>query len=273
MLLSSNQESRTPKYPVNTDKNKEKLQILTFERVDTSSFNQRIISYCNLFCSTDGTEETAATNTSVDEEKDEETMDKQERTQEEEQLRKPRRCIRRSHTTTNPRKTRADKLPDCRSDRTTGAFSHDDAAAGEHADSTGDVAADSAPPPVRCSSRLAAKPRRVHRLSSRVKRSPAGPDPPSQPEGQNATEAAESAAEKVTVISTQPDAEAAAAAHTWSPEARERRYRCSSCGKKFFQIGHLKKHQFSHTEEKPFSCQECGKSYTSAESFRAHQVK
>lgn len=253
-----NQESRTPKYPVNTDKDKDKSQILTFERVDTSSFNQRIISYCNLFCSTDGTE--------VSEEKE------QERTQEEEQHRKPRRCTRRSHTTTNPKKRRAEKLPDCRTDRTD-AFSRDDAAAGEHADSTGDVAADSAPPPVRCSSRLAAKPRRVHRLSSRVKRSPAGPDPPSQPEGQNATEAAESAAEKVTVKTTQPDAEAAAAAHTWSPEVRERRYRCSSCGKKFFQIGHLKKHQFSHTEEKPFSCQECGKSYTSAESFRAHQVK
>ncbi|XP_036952211.1 zinc finger protein 408-like isoform X3 [Acanthopagrus latus] len=221
---------------------------------------------------TDGTEETAATNMSISEEKDEETMDNQERTQEEEQHRKPRRCIRRSHATTNPRKRRTEKLSDCRTDRTTDASSPDDAAAGEHTENTGDVAGDSAPPPVRCSSRLAAKPRRVHRLSSRVKRSPTGPDPPSQPDGQSATEAAESAAENVTVKTTQPDAEAAAAAHTWSPEARERRYRCSSCGKKFFQIGHLKKHQFSHTEEKPFSCPECGKSYTSAESFRAHQM-
>uniref|UniRef100_H3BZ67 Zinc finger protein 408 n=1 Tax=Tetraodon nigroviridis TaxID=99883 RepID=H3BZ67_TETNG len=51
-----------------------------------------------------------------------------------------------------------------------------------------------------------------------------------------------------------------------------RRYRCSSCGKKFFQVGHLKKHQFSHMAEKPFSCSECGKNYTSAESFRAHQM-
>lgn len=199
-------------------------------------------------------------------------MDNQERTQEEEQHRKPRRCIRRSHATTNPRKRRTEKLSDCRTDRTTDASSPDDAAAGEHTENTGDVAGDSAPPPVRCSSRLAAKPRRVHRLSCRVKRSPTGPDPPSQPDGQSATEAAESAAENVTVKTTQPDAEAAAAADTWSPEARERRYRCSSCGKKFFQIGHLKKHQFSHTEEKPFSCPECGKSYTSAESFRAHQV-
>uniref|UniRef100_A0A4W6C413 C2H2-type domain-containing protein n=1 Tax=Lates calcarifer TaxID=8187 RepID=A0A4W6C413_LATCA len=66
--------------------------------------------------------------------------------------------------------------------------------------------------------------------------------------------------------------EAVAAAPTWSPDLRERRYRCSSCGKRFYQLGHLKKHQFSHTEEKPFTCGECGKNYTSAESFRAHQL-
>ncbi|XP_029978029.1 zinc finger protein 264-like [Sphaeramia orbicularis] len=55
-------------------------------------------------------------------------------------------------------------------------------------------------------------------------------------------------------------------------EVRERRYRCSTCGKKFYQTGHLKKHQFTHTEGKPFSCTECGKKYTSVESFRAHQL-
>ncbi|XP_034720022.1 zinc finger protein 408-like [Etheostoma cragini] len=65
------------------------------------------------------------------------------------------------------------------------------------------------------------------------------------------------------------EAEAAPLGH---PEVREKRYRCSSCGKKFYQISHLKKHQFSHTEEKPFSCKDCGKSYTSTESFRAHQM-
>ncbi|XP_077476769.1 uncharacterized protein LOC144089580 isoform X7 [Stigmatopora argus] len=55
-------------------------------------------------------------------------------------------------------------------------------------------------------------------------------------------------------------------------EVRERRYKCSKCGKKFYQVGHLKKHLFSHTESKPFSCQDCGKNYTSAESFKAHQL-
>ena len=134
----------------------------------------------------------------------------------------------------------------------------------------------SAPPPVRCSSRLAAKPRRVHCQTGPVKPPPARPDPPEHTEGKrrSSAEGARCIPEKMVSIKTlHPEAEAAAAASTWQPEIRERRYRCSSCGKTFYQLSHLKKHQFSHTEEKPFSCQECGRSYTSAESFRAHQVE
>ncbi|XP_062237187.1 zinc finger protein 408-like isoform X2 [Platichthys flesus] len=125
-----------------------------------------------------------------------------------------------------------------------------------------------APPHVRCSSRLAAKPRRVHCQAGLVRPPPARPDPPGHTEGKRRSSAqgARCIPEKMVSIKTvQPEAEAAA-------EVRERRYRCSSCGKTFYQLSHLKKHQFSHTEEKPFSCQECGRSYTSAESFRAHQM-
>ncbi|XP_078029389.1 zinc finger protein 408 isoform X2 [Epinephelus lanceolatus] len=169
---------------------------------------------------------------------------------------------------------------------------------GGHTDRTGPAAVDrqshckptdrqtdsgdlSAPPPVRCSSRLAAKPRRVHCLSSRGKQPPAVLDPPGQTEGQSQSSAEDDTCvteKEVPMKISRPDAEETAAARdaretlSGHPEVRERRYRCSSCGKKFYQIGHLKKHQFSHTAEKPFSCQECGKSYTSAESFRAHQM-
>ncbi|XP_038557389.1 oocyte zinc finger protein XlCOF6-like [Micropterus salmoides] len=147
------------------------------------------------------------------------------------------------------------------------------------ADGQADSRGLSAPPPARCSSRLAAKPRRVHCLTSRGKQPPARPDLPKQTEGRcrSATEGSRPVTEKeVSVKISHQDAVAISAAYVagaaWRPEIRERRYRCSSCGKKFFQIGHLKKHQFSHTDEKPFSCQECGKNYTSAESFRAHQM-
>lgn len=273
---------------------------------------QLTISHCNLFCWTDNEVEhkkdpdTVVANISIVQEKEERT---EERTQEEEQHRKTRRCIKRSHPTTHMRKRRAEKiLSEPSPDRDRQQDSHTDAhtdnnnitSAGGHTDSAGSVPAavdrqshckstdrqtDSrglpAPHPVRCSSRLAAKPRRVHCLTSRVKQPPARPDPPKQTEGQSraSTEGDKSVTEKAASVKIlHPDSETVAAtcaageALTWHPEIRERRYRCSSCGKKFYQIGHLKKHQFSHTDEKPFSCQECGKNYTSAESFRAHQV-
>uniref|UniRef100_A0A3B4V9H1 Zinc finger protein 408-like n=2 Tax=Seriola dumerili TaxID=41447 RepID=A0A3B4V9H1_SERDU len=237
----------------------------------------------------------------------EETDDEQkERTQEEEEreeCRNPHRCIKRSHPTRHRRKRRVQRILHSDGRRESGTDSQTDRAdavndittAGEHTDSTGRVpsAGDrqphcnspdsqsdsrglSATPTVRCSSRLAAKPRRVHCVTSRLKRPPARPDPPKQTEGQSrsCTEGATPVPEKEVSMKIQlhADAEAVAAAPAWHPEIRERRYRCSSCGKKFYQLGHLKKHQFSHSEEKPFNCQECGKNYTSAESFRAHQM-
>lgn len=233
----------------------------------------------------------------------EETDDKQKgrarEEEEEEEDRSPGRCVKGSHPTSHRRR----KLlsgPGVDSDgrQESGADGRTDtSAAGEPRDRTDEAppavdtqshyestdgqpksGALSAAPTVRCSSRLAAKPRRVHCLTSRLKRASALPDPPEQ---EQAEEQSPSAAERLVSVpeteisvkeQTHPDAQAVAAAPTWHPEVRERRYRCSSCGKKFYQLGHLKKHQFSHSEEKPFSCQECGKNYTSAESFRAHQV-
>lgn len=121
----------------------------------------------------------------------------------------------------------------------------------------------SATPHVRCSSRLAAKPRLVHCVTNRVKQHPFLTIQSQQTEGQE---------KEVLLKPVHCNAQVTTAAATWKPGSRERRYRCSSCGKKFYQLVHLKKHQFSHTEKKPFTCTECGKSYTSTESFRAHQV-
>lgn len=131
---------------------------------------------------------------------------------------------------------------------------------------------DTAPaaPPTRWSSRLAAKPRRFHHLTPKLNTIAAGPAPSSRTKAAEGSRRSEVIPdETVSVVMVQRGTEVSAV----PPQARERRYTCSSCGKSFFQMGHLKKHQFSHTSEKPYSCAECGRSYTSAESFRAHQVQ
>ncbi|XP_041848105.1 zinc finger protein 408 isoform X2 [Melanotaenia boesemani] len=210
--------------------------------------------------------------------KEEDTDEKQkERSQEdevEEQHRNPHKWIKRSQPPTSSRKRRVKTVPSELSPDSA-AGGHSDVDRQSHSNSV-DKETDSrglpAPPAVRSSSRLAAKPRRVHTLTNRVKRHP---EQPKQTEGQS-----RSSSEDPTVSSntSHPEAEAKGTEHPTEEipeceaEIRERRYRCSTCGKKFYQIGHLKKHQFSHTDKKPFTCQDCGKSYTSTESFRAHQM-
>lgn len=238
--------------------------------------------------------EAAAASVSLSKEKvevsDNKHKEKMQDDDEEVKDRKPRSCIKKSHPTTQRRKRNQGVLtelsPDKQQDNSTDSLAHrapDNGTTGgskepvpppvdsqSHSDAADGVSP--APTPVRCSSRLAAKPRRVHSLNSRVKRTHARPNSPKHTEGQSSTQNEQ--------ISTKmPEGETAAApcpdgvVHTWHPGTRERRYRCSICGKRFYQIGHLKKHQFSHTDEKPFRCQQCGKNYTSAESFKAHQVQ
>lgn len=199
-----------------------------------------------------------STEEKIPEEREEDTQRRARR--EEGRSRKQRKGFKGSQTSTHTRKTSAEEHTEAGPERTSNT--------GDQTDSTGDAPAEvrqvgSAPPALRCSSRLAAKPRRVHRVKGRVNRDPAEPTERSPASSEAATPTA-----GATLSLT---ADRAGGAEKQS-EVRERRYRCSSCGKKFFQVGHLKKHQFSHTEEKPFSCSECGKNYTSAESFRAHQV-
>nr|XP_020475567.1 zinc finger protein 37 homolog isoform X2 [Monopterus albus] len=239
--------------------------------------------------------EAIITNISVIQEEDTDAKHKED--DEEEGHRNTCRYIKRSHRVTRRRKglekILSEPSPDSdrQQDTRTGTQSdtthiNNITTGGGHTDSTGGVEAAgtqsrglSEPPAVRSSSRLAGKPRQVHCLTSRMKRPPARSDPLQHTEGQRqgSSASAVSVPEKVLSMRTvHPEAVAATSAAgvtpAWHPENRERRYRCSSCGKRFYQLSHLKKHHFSHTEEKPFTCPECGKSYTSAESFRAHQM-
>ncbi|XP_047435775.1 zinc finger protein 408 [Mugil cephalus] len=190
----------------------------------------------------------------VPNEKEVETDDKQkERMQEgEEGSENPSRCIRQSNPTTTRRKRTVRTVAD-------------------GPESVLSSVDEGTTPSVRCSSRLAAKPRRVHCLSGRAQKRPDVPERTAAP-SQSSTVPAPKTSRPDADADADESTPAVTSSQSGLTENRERRYRCSTCGKRFYQMGHLKKHQFSHTEEKPFTCKECGKNYTSAESFRAHQM-
>uniref|UniRef100_A0A4W6C403 C2H2-type domain-containing protein n=1 Tax=Lates calcarifer TaxID=8187 RepID=A0A4W6C403_LATCA len=131
-------------------------------------------------------------------------------------------------------------------------------------------------PPVRCSSRLAAKPRRVHCLTGRGKRPPPQPDPPTQTEGQSlsSTDGAKPVPEQSFPVKVLlPDTEAVAAAPTWSPDLREshrgeRPFSCPHCEKTYGLKRDLKEHMVLHTGEKPYTCEHCGKAFARRPSLR-----
>ncbi|XP_066556747.1 zinc finger protein 408 [Amia ocellicauda] len=160
----------------------------------------------------------------------------------------------------------------------------------------------------RVSLRLAAKPRKVHALVSRIQKrlherkmrvleqqgrekTPSGREredapvsdarnEPEKPEQGRAGEReprdpTEEEDADLAESSATPEDEKSDLRHSESPYAsyiadRKRKYRCDECDKSFFQLCHLKKHKFTHRDYKPYLCTECGKSYSSQESFRAH---
>ena len=51
----------------------------------------------------------------------------------------------------------------------------------------------------------------------------------------------------------------------------ERPYKCATCGKAFRQNAHLSTHQVIHTGEKPLSCSVCGKKFSLSSSRTRHE--
>ncbi|OQV09310.1 Zinc-finger double domain-containing protein [Cladophialophora immunda] len=49
------------------------------------------------------------------------------------------------------------------------------------------------------------------------------------------------------------------------------RFKCLSCGKQYSKAEHLKRHQRSHTQERPFQCNICDKSFSRSDVLRRHQ--
>ncbi|XP_040285999.1 zinc finger protein 569-like [Bufo bufo] len=59
--------------------------------------------------------------------------------------------------------------------------------------------------------------------------------------------------------------------HTHKTFARERRFVCRFCGKRFQNNSNLIGHERIHTGEKPFECPECGKSFSQKANLTTHQ--
>lgn len=62
--------------------------------------------------------------------------------------------------------------------------------------------------------------------------------------------------------------------HIRSFHNNERSHYCDICGKGFFEIGQLKAHRITHTDERPIICDftDCGKTFKSIEHLRSHKV-
>ncbi|XP_076859547.1 zinc finger protein 408 isoform X4 [Brachyhypopomus gauderio] len=145
---------------------------------------------------------------------------------------------------------------------------------------------------VRASSRLAAKPRRVHCLRSHAYQRPQRPTSTNVcPKEKPLSKETDTEKARVNKQSSQHCKDARSddspqdltreeqtgdggddSPDTFQLSVRERKHKCDTCGKRFFQLCHLKKHQLTHMETKPYGCAECGKRYSSQESYHAHTL-
>lgn len=130
-------------------------------------------------------------------------------------------------------------------------------------------------PPIvtaRTSSRLAAKPKKVHSLVSHISRrlqERQSRSLVSQHREGNRPEISEKDTERPLSGDSSVEAKPKAM-DVFQFDTRERKYKCDQCTRSFFQLCHLKKHQFTHSGLKPYSCSECPKTYSSQENFKAH---
>ena len=52
----------------------------------------------------------------------------------------------------------------------------------------------------------------------------------------------------------------------------ERKHVCEICQKRFFTLGHLKRHEFVHKETRDHVCEMCGKSYKDPDTLKKHEI-
>ncbi|KAK7170323.1 hypothetical protein R3I94_000522 [Phoxinus phoxinus] len=121
---------------------------------------------------------------------------------------------------------------------------------------------------LRASSRLASKPRKVHSSANRICKRP---DPTNRSDLSSKKKLLNNKDNTIQTLNTNEDSSMEQNEQDFPHFIiRERKYKCYECDKSFFQLCHLKKHKFTHQNQKPYMCTECGKPYSSQESFQAH---
>uniref|UniRef100_A0A8C2KZS8 Zinc finger protein 408 n=1 Tax=Cyprinus carpio TaxID=7962 RepID=A0A8C2KZS8_CYPCA len=121
---------------------------------------------------------------------------------------------------------------------------------------------------LRASSRLAAKPRKVHSSTMHIYKRQ---DSKNRSDLSSKKKLSDDKDNTMQTLYTNEDSSAEQTERDFPHFIiRERKYKCDECDKSFFQLCHLKKHRFTHQNQKPYACTECGKTYSSQESFQAH---
>ena len=57
------------------------------------------------------------------------------------------------------------------------------------------------------------------------------------------------------------------------PQTRKKCFGCTECGKTFYQLCDLKRHEIIHTNEQPYSCSKCGEGFNDAGNRSRHEKK